>query len=81
VNFSFYGVEFSFNPIWPVVGGFFIAALSAFLGIGGGFLYVPFLTNIVNLPMYVVAGTSASGGVCQHDHLHFHFHVRQGHPH
>ncbi|MFZ5448785.1 MAG: sulfite exporter TauE/SafE family protein [Thermodesulfobacteriota bacterium] len=59
VEFSFYGVEFHFNPIWPVVGGFFIAALSAFLGIGGGFLYVPFLTNIVNLPMYVVAGTSA----------------------
>ena len=59
VVFSFYGVEFNFNPVWPVVGGFFIAALSAFLGIGGGFLYVPFLTNIVNLPMYVVAGTSA----------------------
>ncbi|MGB8991247.1 MAG: sulfite exporter TauE/SafE family protein [Desulfobaccales bacterium] len=59
VDFTFYGVEFHFNPIWPVVGGFFIAALSAFLGIGGGFLYVPFLTNIVNLPMYVVAGTSA----------------------
>ncbi|MDP2047099.1 MAG: sulfite exporter TauE/SafE family protein [Deltaproteobacteria bacterium] len=59
VEFSFYGVEFHFNPVWPVVGGFFIAALSAFLGIGGGFLYVPFLTNIVNLPMYVVAGTSA----------------------
>ncbi|MDI6852177.1 MAG: sulfite exporter TauE/SafE family protein [Deltaproteobacteria bacterium] len=59
VDFSFYGVDFNFNPIWPVVGGFFIAALSAFLGIGGGFLYVPFCTNIVNLPMYVVAGTSA----------------------
>jgi uncharacterized membrane protein YfcA len=57
--FTFYGVEFSFNPLWPVIGGFFIAALSAFLGIGGGFLYVPFCTNIVNLPMYVVAGTSA----------------------
>ncbi|MHB9074761.1 MAG: sulfite exporter TauE/SafE family protein [Desulfobaccales bacterium] len=59
VEFSFYGVDFGFNPVWPVVGGFFIAALSAFLGIGGGFLYVPFLTNLVNLPMYVVAGTSA----------------------
>lgn len=59
IDFSFYGVTFHFNPIWPLVGGFFIAALSAFLGIGGGFLYVPFCTNIVNLPMYVVAGTSA----------------------
>jgi uncharacterized membrane protein YfcA len=59
VKFTFYGVEFSFNPIWPVVGGFFIAALAAFLGIGGGFLYVPFLTSIAGLPMYIVAGTSA----------------------
>jgi hypothetical protein len=59
VVFTFYGVEFHFNPIWPLVGGFFIAALSAFLGIGGGFLYVPFLTSMVGLPMYVVAGTSA----------------------
>jgi uncharacterized membrane protein YfcA len=59
VKFTFYGVEFSFNPVWPVVGGFFIAALAAFLGIGGGFLYVPFLTSIAGLPMYIVAGTSA----------------------
>ncbi len=59
VKFTFFGVEFSFNPLWPVVGGFFIAALAAFLGIGGGFLYVPFLTSVAGLPMYIVAGTSA----------------------
>ena len=59
IDFTFYGVEFHFNPIWSIVGGFFIAALSAFLGVGGGFLYVPFCTNILNLPMHVVAGTSA----------------------
>lgn len=59
IEFSFFGVQFGFNPVWPFVGGFFIAALSAFLGIGGGFLYVPFLTSVVGLPMYVVAGTSA----------------------
>ena len=59
VRFSFYGVEFSFNPIWPIVGGFIIASISAFLGIGGGFLYVPYCTSIVGLPMYLVAGTSA----------------------
>ena len=59
LHFTFYGVEFGFNPVWPFLGGFVIAALSAFLGIGGGFLYVPYLTSIVGLPMYVVAGTSA----------------------
>jgi len=59
IRFSFYGVEFSFSPIVPVIGGFFIAGLASFLGIGGGFLFVPFLTSIAGLPMFLVAGTSA----------------------
>jgi uncharacterized membrane protein YfcA len=59
VRFTFYGVEFSFNPLLPILGGFVIAAISAFLGVGGGFLYVPYITSIVGLPMYLVAGTSA----------------------
>ena len=56
---SFFGQTFSFSPIWAFVGGFFISAIASFLGIGGGFLYVPFLTSVVGLPMFVVAGTSA----------------------
>ncbi|MGE4424550.1 MAG: sulfite exporter TauE/SafE family protein [Pseudodesulfovibrio sp.] len=58
-EFTFFGVEFSFNPLIPVVGGFFISALASFLGVGGGFLLVPFLTSVAGLPMYLVAGTSA----------------------
>ncbi len=58
-NISFFGQEFRFNPIWAFIGGAAISALSSFIGVGGGFLYVPFLTTIVGLPMYVVAGTSA----------------------
>lgn len=59
VRFSFYGVEFSFKPIIPVIGGFFIAAIASFLGVGGGFLFVPFLTSVAGLPMFLVAGTSS----------------------
>src|SRR5271157_5520260 len=59
IVFTFYGAEFSFNPIWPIIGGFVISAISAFIGVGGGFLYVPFLTSIAGLPMFIVAGTSA----------------------
>ncbi len=58
-TFTFYGVEFSFNPFYPVIGGFVIAAISSFIGVGGGFLLVPFLTSISGLPMYLSAGTSA----------------------
>ncbi len=56
---SFFGQRFTFSPLWAFVGGFFISALASFIGVGGGFLYVPFLTSVVGLPMFVVAGTSA----------------------
>ncbi|MHB1041625.1 MAG: sulfite exporter TauE/SafE family protein [Eubacteriales bacterium] len=59
ITFSFFGQEFGFNPIMAFIGGLIIAAISSFLGVGGGFLYVPYLTSIVGLPMFVVAGTSA----------------------
>lgn len=59
ISFTFYGAEFSFNPIWPLLGGFVINGISALIGVGGGFLYVPFLTSVTKLPMFIVAGTSA----------------------
>lgn len=59
VVFTFCGVEFSFNTFLPIVGGFIIASVASFLGVGGGFLLVPFLTSISQLPMYLAAGTSA----------------------
>ncbi len=58
-TFTFFGTEFHFNPIIIFFGGVVIAAISSFLGVGGGFLYVPFLTSFTGAPMYVVAGTSA----------------------
>jgi hypothetical protein len=59
ISFTFFGVEFGFNPLVAIVGGFVIAAISSFLGVGGGFLIVPFLTSVAGLPMYIAAGTSA----------------------
>jgi hypothetical protein len=59
IRFTFFGVEFKFKAWIPMAGGIFIAALASFLGIGGGFLFVPFLTSVAGLPMFLVAGTSA----------------------
>jgi uncharacterized membrane protein YfcA len=59
IRFSFFGQEFSFKAYVPMIGGIVIAALASFLGVGGGFLYVPFLTSVAGLPMFLVAGTSA----------------------
>jgi uncharacterized membrane protein YfcA len=59
IRFTFFGVEFKFKAFIPMLGGIFIAAIASFLGIGGGFLFVPFLTSVAGLPMFLVAGTSA----------------------
>jgi uncharacterized membrane protein YfcA len=59
IRFTFFGVEFKFKAYIPMLGGIFIAALASFLGVGGGFLFVPFLTSVAGLPMFLVAGTSA----------------------
>lgn len=59
IRFTFFGQEFGFTAWVPMLGGIVIAAISSFLGVGGGFLYVPFLTSIAGLPMFLVAGTSA----------------------
>jgi uncharacterized protein len=59
VEFTFFGVQFGFNPFLPVLGGFAISAVAAFLGVGGGFMLVPFLTSVAGLPMHLAAGTSA----------------------
>ncbi|MCX7823822.1 MAG: sulfite exporter TauE/SafE family protein [Syntrophobacterales bacterium] len=56
---SFYGVEFSFNLILGAFGGLVVAAISALIGVGGGFLLVPLMTDVMKLPMFIAAGTSA----------------------
>lgn len=59
IKFTFYGVEFDFKAYVPMLGGILIAAVASFVGVGGGFLFVPFLTSVAGLPMFLVAGTSA----------------------
>jgi uncharacterized membrane protein YfcA len=59
VLIEFAGETFSFHPLLPLLTGLGIAVLSSALGVGGGFLLVPFMSIIMRLPMYVIAGTSA----------------------
>jgi uncharacterized membrane protein YfcA len=55
-----FGLErFAFNPLLPLITGMGIALVSSALGVGGGFLLVPFMSIIMRLPMYIIAGTSA----------------------
>ncbi len=59
ISFTFADETFSFNPLLPFFTGMGIAVFSSALGVGGGFLLVPFMSIIMRLPMFVIAATSA----------------------
>ena len=46
------------SVIPPIAIGFFVGALSAIMGIGGGFIVVPAMIYILRVPTKVVMGTS-----------------------
>ncbi len=51
--------RFDYNPWVPVLVGLGVAVVSSALGVGGGFLMVPFMSMVLGLPMTIVAGTAA----------------------
>ena len=59
VHFVFAGVQFEYAPWAPFLAGAGIAVISSALGVGGGFLLVPFMVLLLGLPMFLVAGTAA----------------------
>lgn len=46
------------SPIPPIVLGFCVGILAAIMGVGGGFIMVPAMLYILNMPTNVVVGTS-----------------------
>ena len=59
ITLEFGEEQFSYNPLLPLLSGVAISVLSSALGVGGGFLLVPFMSIIMGLPMFIVAGTAA----------------------
>ncbi|MDQ7093488.1 sulfite exporter TauE/SafE family protein [Desulfosporosinus sp. PR] len=57
-TFTFAGETFKYNTLAPFLAGVIVAIISAALGVGGGFLLVPFLSSVLGFPMFIVAGTS-----------------------
>lgn len=57
-TFTFGGQTFKYNAISPFVIGALVSIISAAMGVGGGFLLVPYLSSMLGFPMFVVAGTS-----------------------
>lgn len=59
ITIEFGEEKFSFNPLLPLFSGVAISVLSSAFGVGGGFLLVPFMSIMMGLPMFIVAGTAA----------------------
>ncbi len=59
IELEFLGNTYSFSPLTPIAAGFGVAIISSALGVGGGFLLVPFMVSVMGLPMFLVPGTSA----------------------
>ncbi len=59
VVLEFHGREYHFSPLTPLLAGFLVAIVSSALGVGGGFLLVPFMVSVMGIPMFLVPGTSA----------------------
>ena len=57
-TFTFAGETFRYNALSPFIAGLVVAVISAALGVGGGFLLVPYLSSMLGFPMFIVAGTS-----------------------
>ena len=57
VRIGYAGREFVFKPPLVAGGAFAIAFVCALVGVGGGFLVMPFMASVLRLPVYLVAGT------------------------
>jgi uncharacterized membrane protein YfcA len=56
VHFEKSGVRRSI--LMPLGLGIFVGMLAAIMGVGGGFIMVPFMVYLLRMPMHVVVGTS-----------------------
>jgi uncharacterized membrane protein YfcA len=50
--------HWSYNYVLALILSVFIGFLSSLLGIGGGFIHVPVMINLLNFPVHVAAATS-----------------------
>lgn len=58
INFMVNGEYYSIYPVVIFFVGFLVAVLAAGFGVGGGFLFVPFLTDIIGFPVFLAAAIS-----------------------
>ncbi len=72
-DMRFWGETFVARPLTMLIGGILMGMIAASFGVGGGFMFMPFMTSVMGYPMYLavpiaLAGTFATscGGIAKY---------------
>jgi uncharacterized membrane protein YfcA len=72
-DMKFWGETFMARPLLMLVSGVLMGMIAASFGVGGGFMFMPFMTSLMGYPMYLavpiaLAGTFATsvGGITRY---------------
>ncbi len=60
-NMRFWGETFVARPLMMLIGGILMGAIAASFGVGGGFMFMPFMTSVAGYPMYLAVPIALSG--------------------
>jgi len=60
-DMKFWGETFVAKPAMMLFGGIFMGIIASSFGVGGGFMFMPFMTTMVGYPMYLAVPIAISG--------------------
>lgn len=60
-DMKFWGETFVAKPLMMLIGGIIMGVIASSFGVGGGFMFMPFMTTMVGYPMYLAVPIALSG--------------------
>jgi len=60
-DMQFWGETFVAKPLMMLIGGVIMGIIASSFGVGGGFMFMPFMTTMVGYPMYLAVPIALSG--------------------
>jgi hypothetical protein len=60
-NMKFWGETFVARPLMMLLGGVAMGVIASAFGVGGGFMFMPFMTTMVGYPMYLAVPIALAG--------------------
>jgi len=60
-DMRFWGETFVAKPLLMLIGGMVMGVIASSFGVGGGFMFMPFMTTFVGYPMYLAVPIALAG--------------------